>query len=307
MSARRDLEKRAQAAILKGIFEDYKKQRGDWLKEPPIRKALFLYSFFRTKNALVIAAIILLTGFLSLGLMFPLGPALGLVAGSLGGLLMFALAEIIFLSKSFKDEKLHARAVAELFEPEVNFDPSTIRDRELRQKVDKALEYWALIDDEMGKVPKGIIRRDSSHAVTHKEATVWLQSVFNLAEHVDKLKLNKVIRRDVEKLPMSIASDKADLDNATAPEVRDQLEKTIADKERQLDILQSLENNIAKATYQLDSTISSLGTIYSQLLLVGSKDQSGAKMNRLQSEISEQVRELQDVTEAMDEVYQSSY
>jgi hypothetical protein len=49
-----------------------------------------------------------------------------------------------------------------------------------------------------------------------------------------------------------------------------------------------------------------LGTIYSQLLLVGSKDEAGSRVNRLQDEISEQVQRLEDLSEVMDEVYQSS-
>ena len=84
------------------------------------------------------------------------------------------------------------------------------------------------------------------------------------------------------------------------------LERTIADKERQLRTLENLQNSMEKADYQLDSTISSLGTIYSQLLLVGNKDEEGGRISRLQEEISEQVYRLEDLTEAMDEVYQDS-
>jgi hypothetical protein len=301
---RRDLEKRAQDAILNSIFEDYKKKKEAWLNDPPIKKAMFLQAFFSTKNALLIAAIIIMTGFVSLFLLAASG--LGFVAGALGGLLLLALAEVVFMVSSLKDEKLHARVVAEMLRPRIDFNPDVIKDAELREKVDKALEYWSLIDDEMQKIPGGIINRDSAYAVTHQEATNWLQAVYNLAKHVDKLRLNKVVQQDLKKLPGAIKAYEAELKMAAAPEVQEQLQRTIADKKRQLQTLQTLENNVAKATYQLDSTISSLGTIYSQLLLVGSKDQSGGRMNRLQAEISEQVRELQDLTEAMDEVYQSS-
>lgn len=309
-SIRRDLEKRAQQAILKSIIENHKKERNDWLKEPPIRKAVLLYSFFGTKNALLIAAIIVLTGFITL-LIFPFLGLTGLaaiVAGGLSGLFMFIFAELIFLYRSFTNKDLHAEAVADLLKDEVKFEPAMIRDKELRQKVDKALEYWALIDDEIQQTPKGILRDGSAHAVTHQEVTNWLQAVHTLAEHVDKLRLNTVIQQDQERIPKLIKQYQADLDKATAPEVRRQLERTIADQERQLRALQSLQANIDKATYQLDSTISSLGTIYSQLLLVGSKDESGSRINRLQEEISEQVHQLEDITEAMDEVlYERAY
>lgn len=310
-SARRDLEERAQEAILKSIVENYKQEKKEWLNDPPLRKAIFLYSFFGIKNALLIAAIIIFSGFLALFL-FPLLPLFAaggaLVAGGVTGLFMLILAEIVFLYRGFTNKDLHAKAVAEMLNPDVKFTPATIKDKELREKVDKALEYWALIDDEIQKAPKGILRDGSPHAVTHNEVTNWLQAVHNLAEHVDKLRENKVIQQDLQKIPGLIQEYKADLKQANSPEVKKQLERTIADQERQLRSLQALQDNIDKATYQLDSTISALGTIYSQLLLVGTKDESGSKINRLQEEISEQVHQLEDITDAMDEVlYQRAY
>jgi len=302
-SARRELEQRAQEAILNSIIKNYKKQRNDWLKEPPIRKAVLLYSFFRPANAVMIASIIVLSGCAAF-MIFPfLGVAglAGLAVAGLGGLFLFALAELLFLYLNFKNEDLHAQAVADMFKPQVEFDPKQIKDKEMNDKVDKALEYWALIDNSVEKVPEGVLRDRLEN--TGDEVTHWLQAVYNLAERVDKYRDNEVVKRDLKNVPLVIVDLKKKLTKEDDPEVRQQLEKTIADRERQLQTLQNLENNMEKAQYQLDSTISSLGTIYSQLLLVGSKDESGSKLNRLQEEISDQVHQLKDLTEAMDEVY----
>ena len=304
-SIRREIEKRAQDAILKSIIANYKKQRGDWLKEPPIRKAVLLYSFFRPVNAILIASIIVLSGCLTF-LVLPFWGVFGLGAlavDSLCGLSLLGLAELLFLYLNFKNEGLHAEAVADLFKPQVNFNPKEIKNKTLNDKVDKALEYWGLIDDTVEKVPSGVLR-DRLESTT-KEVTRWLQAVYNLAGRVDKFQLNKVIKRDLESVPVAIAQYKKKLAVEDDPDVRRQLEKTIADKERQLQTLKNLENNMEKANYQLDSTISSLGTVYSQLLLVGSKDESGGRLSRLQEEVSEQVHQLEDLTEAMDEVYSS--
>jgi hypothetical protein len=309
MSMRRDLEKRAQEAILKSIIENYKQKHTNWLKDPKIRQALFSYAFYKPANAILIAATILAAGCLPL-LVFPLlalTSPLWLALGAFIPLLLGIMAEVAFLMMSINDKEAHARAVAELLQPEVKFTPATIRDEDLKAKVDKALEYWALIDDEIEKAPKGILRDGSPHSVTRLEVTNWLQAVHNLAEHVDKLRLNEVVRQDLQRIPAALKKYRTELERTKDPELHRQLEKTIADQERQLQTLQTLENNVEKATYQLDSTISSLGTIYSQLLLVGSKDESGTKINRLQEDISEQVHQLQDITEAMDEVYQRSF
>jgi hypothetical protein len=307
MSIRRELEKRAQEAILKGIVENYKQQHVNWLKNPAIRKTIFRHAFFKPANAVLIAATILTAGCLPL-LILPLlalASPIWLILGAAVPLLIGIIVEIAFLTLSFKDEKAHAQAVAQLLQPRVEFTPETIKDRNLRAKVDQSLEYWSLIDDVVGKVPTGVLHDRLQN--TTREVMHWLQAVYSLAERVDKFRLNKVIKQDLEVVPVAIENYKTKLAQEDSPEVRRQLQKTIADKERQLQTLQNLENNMEKATYQLDSTISSLGTIYSQLLLVDSKDESGSRINRLQEEISEQVHQLEDLTEAMDEVYERSF
>jgi hypothetical protein len=299
-----NLEQRAREAILKYTIANYKQQRENWLNEPAIRKAILVYSFFRTGNALLIATTILATGCLPLFLLPLLGfsSLVWLGAGVIAPLSLGAIAEIIYLYFSFRNEKLHAQAVTDLFT--VDFNPATIRDKNLKTKTNKALEYWALIDEAISKVPKGVLR-DRLLRTTH-EVTHWLQAVYNLAERVDKFRLNKVIEQDLQNVPQAIANYQRKLTQETNPEVKRQLEKTIADRKRQLQTLQNLQSNMEKATYQLDSTISSLGTVYSQLLLVGTKDEQGGRINRLQEEISEQVYQLEDLAEAMDEVYESS-
>ncbi|MCB0155352.1 MAG: hypothetical protein KDF65_11205 [Anaerolineae bacterium] len=274
------------------------------MKEPGIRKALLFSSFFRTGNALLIAAIIVITGFLSL-ILLPLlfTPLAGVIAAA-GGALLLLLAEAVFLYRSVNDEAAHSEAVAAMLEPKVNFEPTKIEDKILNDKLNKALEYWSLIDETIAKVPQGVLRDRLTKTVS--EATHWLQAVYNLAERVDKFQQNSVIDRDLKSVPESIQDYERKLAKERSPQVRDQLERTIADKKRQLQTLENLQDNMEKATYQLDSTISSLGTIYSQLLLVGNKDEEGSRVNRLQAEISEQVQQLEDLTEAMDEVYERS-
>ncbi len=303
MSIRRDLEQRAQDAILANIVENYKKNRQDWKNNPDIRKELLSEALFKPLNATLIGGAIVSSGFLALvmplllPLLTPIFVALAAMI-PLGGL----LAEAFYLYSAVTNEQAHAEAVAKMLRPEISFDPKTIKNAELRGKVDKALEYWSLIDDALEDTPPGPMRERLE--TTTREVTHWLQAVFNLAARVDEFYDNKVIKRDLEAVPRMLNDYRRKLEREDSPEVRRQLEKTIEDGERQLRILQSLEDNMEKASYQLDSTIASLGTIYSQLLLVASKDEEGSKVNRLQAEVSEQVHRLEDLTEAMDEVYQ---
>jgi hypothetical protein len=294
----KNLERRAQEAILRYTIENYKQQHENWLNEPAIKKAVFVHSFFRVENALIIAATLVGTACLPLFL-FPVSLAW---VGLLIPLLLGILAEIFYLFFTFRNGKIQANAVAELFEPE--FQPTAIQDMSLRAKANKALEYWSLIDEAVGQAPRGPIR--NRMARTAGEVTHWLQAVYNLAERVDKFGQNKVIAQDLKAVPHTIKEYEQRLAREDNPEVQRQLKRTIADRQRQLQTLENLQDSIDKAAYQLDSTISALGTIYSQLLLVDSKEEQGNRINRLQEEISEQVYQLEDLAEAMDDVYQTS-
>lgn len=307
MSARQDLHSRAQNAILKNIVENFKDSQTDWMKNPGIRAKIFNSAFFKPANAVLIGGALLAAGCTSL-LVLPLlalTSPLWLAAGALAPLALGALAEALYLYYAVNNEESHAAAVAEMLRPQVNFNPNVIKNAALRAKVDKALEYWSRIDDAVQEVPAGPLRIRLEHAT--REATQWLQAVFNLAQQIDGLYQNDVIGRDLKAVPKTIKDLQARLALEDSPEVQQQLQETIANNERQLRTLQSLEDQMEKANYQLDSTISSLGTIYSQLLLVGSKDESGSRVSRLQEEISEQVHRLEDLSEAMDEVYEVSY
>jgi hypothetical protein len=296
-----NLEQRAREAILRYTVENYKQQNQNWLNEPAIKKAILVYSFFSVSNALLIAATIVTTGCLPLFLL-PMVTSSPLAwLGAIVPLGLGVIAEGIYLYANFKNQKLQAKAVGDLLTPE--FNPTVIVDPGLRVKTNKALEYWSLIDEAILKTPKGVLR--DRLVRTTGEVTHWLQAVYNLAERVDKFRLNKVIDQDLRSVPVAIKNYQQKLAAEDSPEVRHQLERTIADRQRQLQTLQSLQDNIEKADYQLDSTLSSLGTIYSQLLLVDTKEEQGGRISRLQEEISEQVNQLEDLTTAMDEVYQA--
>ncbi len=292
---RRDLEKQAQAAILKSIVEDYKQRQTDWYKDPNIIKVVRERFFYHPVTASLIGGTIIATA-----LAFLFAPIWLILAPLLGGIIL----TVLFLYLSITDTKQHAKVVEEMLRPKVNFKPEVIQDNELRAKVNEALKYWELIQSTIATSPQGSMRDRFER--TTRETTLWLQAVYNLAERIDRFERNQVVKQDLQRVPQDIRTLKKRLAEEDSPEVKRQLERTISDKERQLQTLQSLDDNMQKAHYQLDGTISALGTIYSQLLLVGSKDEEGNRLNRLQGEISEQVQRLEDLAEVMDEVYQST-
>jgi hypothetical protein len=233
---RRDLEKRAQDAILKSIVEDYKQQQADWYKDPRISKIVREQALYHPGTALLLAATLVITAVLAIFNFW-----LAAIPAALLGILALA----VFLYLGLTDEKKHAKVVQEMLRPKVNFQPESIQNNELRAKVNEALKYWELIDTTVASSPQNSIRDRFER--TTRETTLWLQAVYNLAERIDRYERNQVVKQDLQRVPQDIRALKKRLAEEDSPEVQRQLERTINDKERQLQTLQSLEDNMQKA------------------------------------------------------------
>ena len=61
-----------------------------------------------------------------------------------------------------------------------------------------------------------------------------------------------------------------------------------------------------KAEYRLDETLTALGTVYSQILVVDARDVESGRAQRLDQDIDEQVQALQDIVETVDELQKGS-
>ena len=85
--------------------------------------------------------------------------------------------------------------------------------------------------------------------------------------------------------------------------VKSQIEITLAAKQQQIDTIDQLDNTIERARLQLENSLTHLGTIYSQTMLVDVKDIDNGRSRRLRQSITDEVSELNDVLLSMDEVY----
>jgi hypothetical protein len=93
--------------------------------------------------------------------------------------------------------------------------------------------------------------------------------------------------------------------NEPHAEVRQQIEETLSTRRAQLESLQALQHANERGKLQIDQTLSSMGTVYSQLLLMDARDIDSGKYQRLQDDIAEEVKSLREIAEAMDEVYKN--
>jgi hypothetical protein len=134
-----------------------------------------------------------------------------------------------------------------------------------------------------------------------RQVDEWMRAIEALAWRVDQFQQNALIRHDLESVPKSIEELEARLANETNEATRLELERTLTNRKKQLASLERLQNLMNRAEIQIESTLSALGTIYSQIL-TGQSTNHVADYSHLSAEVDEEVRNLQDHLEALEEV-----
>ena len=129
----------------------------------------------------------------------------------------------------------------------------------------------------------------------------WAETIEVMARQVNNFQQNPVILQDLAGVPQSIENLEAQLAGETNEAIRAELERTLTSRKHQLAALKRLQNMMKQAEIKMESTLASLGTIYSQLLASQSTNQA-ADYNHLSADVNEEVHKLQDYLDAMEEV-----
>lgn len=177
--------------------------------------------------------------------------------------------------------------------------PKRFSDDTLQSYVEQAETYQAEIDH----LVRGSTDAANQHRVREVAAHVqaWTTSIINLAQRIENFRQNKLINTDLKEVPKSIASLEARLSRESDPIIIAELERTVNNRRQQLAALEKLQRNIQMAEIKIESTLSMLGAIYSQIL-AGQSTRQVADYRRLLDEIDEEVHTLQDHLEALEEV-----
>ena len=217
-------------------------------------------------------------------------------------LVLGVAGEAALVWSSVKDPEFRAKAVSEMFREK--FRSRDIQSKALRERVDKALEYRDGIDEAIATSREGILRDHMSDV--SRDITQWMENVMRLARRLDNYMADDVIRQDLQSVEPAINSLKQRLALEDSDQVKRQISQAIAQKQIHRDNLRKLQNAMEQAQFQLESTITAIGTVYSQVKLLSARDVASGRAQRLQQEIVDQVQALQDVVETMDEVTQAS-
>ncbi len=262
--------------------------------EKRARRAMLQHAFFRPESAVVIALTLLLAAF---------GPDIVGIMPAWGWLLAGTAAELAIVYSSYSDPETGRKVVAEMLKDE--FEPERLSDPQLQQQVEEALDYRARINLAIRERRPSVLR--DNLADTASQIDEWLEIIYSLAKRLDRFKREKsILERDANRATSRIDQLNRRLKDEDDPAVQKQIEETVSGMRRQIETINTLEKTMQRAELQLETTMTALGTIYSQTMLVGAKDIDSGRAKRLRQDIDSEVTELNDVLLAMDEVYAKS-
>ena len=242
-------------------------------------------------SALVIAAAILLVG---LGVPVPV-----LNLPPLAWLIGLAPLWLAVVGLGLTNRKAGQQAASQVLREQ--FDLSQVSNPHLRAVVNQAIAYRERIDKAVGQFPDATMKtrlRDVADQVQE-----WVARIYTLAQRLDAYRSDTIIASDLKTVPQSIQQLQARMKAEDDASVKAEVQDTISRRQAQLDMLRRLDNTMDRAELQLENTLTALGTVYSQMLLIDARDVNSAKTQRLSESISSQVDSLQDMLSSLDEVY----
>lgn len=212
-------------------------------------------------------------------------------------LVLGAIAEVALIISRVTDPEAAQAAVEREFTSQ--YDLKEIRNPVSRRRVQDAMEYRSSMNT-LSKRHSGAMR--ASLVNTISDVDDWIGHMYNLALHIDAFESNELVERDRRSVPQQLESTRKRLSLESDPAVRRDLEEQARQLELQLANLEATASSVKRAEIQLDSTLSSLGTIYAQMSLLGTKEVDSSRTQRLRQDIKDEVTGLQDTLAALDEV-----
>lgn len=262
--------------------------------ERQARRAIIERALIRVENAVILAGAILLAFFLPdpLPNLLPWWGAWTWLALGVG-------AVALIVASALTDKQEAEKAIEQLFEQEYNVNG--LRDRALKEKLKRAEEYHKQIKAVVSTQRDGALKERMER--TTGQIYDWIGHMVRLARRIDAYRNDPIIQGDRNELKQSIPRLESRAQQETNPQLRDQVQTTLSDQRRLAENLAELDNRMKRADLQLDSSLAALGTVYSQLLLVGSKEVDSGRAERLQADIADEVTSLQDVVNSINEIY----
>ncbi len=211
------------------------------------------------------------------------------------------IAQTSLVVSAITDPEETAEAMAREFE--AKYELNNIRSRLARERINSALEYRRNML-KLVKRHEGAMRISLRQTVD--DINAWIAHMYDLALHIDAFEGNDIVERDLKAVPQKIEKVQQRLTVEKDERVIADLKAQKINLEQQKRNLEATMNSVKRAEIQLESTLASLGTVYAQMSLLGTKEVDSSRAQRLRLEIQDEVASLQDTIEAMDDVQSKS-
>jgi len=261
--------------------------------EQDVGKALLRNAVFRIESALIVGGAILAAVFLPEAI-----PWIPWFAWPILG----TVGEVAIIVSTLTDKAEQQKAIETLFREKYTF--SGIRDRRLQEKLKEAEQYRQRIQAVVDQHREGVLR-DRLKSTTN-QVYDWIANMVTLARRLDTYRSDTILKRDLEHVPREMERLKARLQSERDPRVRDQMSATLDSGRQQVEALNELKGRMERADLQLDHSLAALGTVYSQLLLIGTNEVDSDRADRLREDIRGEVLALKDIVDSLNEVYSST-
>lgn len=212
------------------------------------------------------------------------------------------VGEVAVIITRLTDKAEQQKALEGLFREKYTI--SGIRDRDLQEKLKEAEQYRQRIQTLVGQHREGVLRDRLKR--TTDQVYDWIANMVTLARRLDTYRSDPILRRDLENAPREMDRLKARLAVERDPRVREQMSTTLESNEQQVQALSELRGRMDRADLQLDHSLAALGTVYSQLLLIGTNEVDSDRADRLRDDIQGEVLALKDIVDSLNEVYNTT-
>jgi hypothetical protein len=263
-------------------------------------RGMWEHAIFRWESAVV--AVLTFVG-VSASSIFAAGGAIPAWSW-LACLLLGLVGEAALVYASLHDPDSHRKVVSRLLRD--RFRPDQLQDVELRRKVLTSLDYRGRIEALMRAGGRADARSGNSDLELQFDG--WISNVYKLAKWLDDFK-KEIAHSDDHALDTGrrVEQLRALLQQEKDEKTKQEIENTILWHEKFMGNIGEIERAVGRANLKLEQSISQLGTIYSQTLLMDARGLESSRAQELHAEITAEVEQLDETVAAMERVYASSF
>jgi hypothetical protein len=127
--------------------------------------------------------------------------------------------------------------------------------------------------------------------------------MYRLALRLDVYRFDALLAKSRAVVPDEIKSLTERRQKEINPVVQQDLDKVLASKQKQLQMLETLDTRMKQAELQLEQSLTALATVYSQVQLIDAQDVDSSRADRLRADIQEQIEQLNNLVSGINAVY----